>query len=223
MPTQLSRVGQTGPAADMGKYVADLQRQITELRRHVEVIHPSGQATLGSPSMPFENIYSERIVSPFPNFNKIISQTLVAPQPSTDLLTGLSETSRTSLPAGLARPGDTFQLFIAGTITGANGQTAAINIGTVSAGTFLTLPIALIGASTNTFFFARASFTVASPTTMNTDAIIQGFRSGGVVAGGQSAPSIPFNLSMDQTFTIRYTTANLASITINELGFAKFG
>lgn len=223
MPTPLSRAPQTGPSGDILPHVASLQQQITALQRRLDVIHPLGQHDLGSASSPFEDVYCERIITPFPTFNKIIPQTLTAPQPSTDMLTGLSSSSRTSLAAGLAQPGDTFQMFITGTITGNNGQTAAINIGTLSAGTFITMPIALIGASVNTFFFVRATFTVASATTLNTDAIIQGFRGGSVVAGGQSAPSIPFDLSSDQTFTVHYTTADLASITINQLGFAKFG
>lgn len=213
--------GSNLPTRDLGTYVAILQQQLNDLRLQIEAIAPPGSDSLGTPNNPFTDVYAQRLVTPYPRFSMLTPRTLAAPQPNADLLVGLNPNARTFLASGLGQPGDVFQFSMTGTITGANGQTAAINIGTEAAGVFITLPIALIGASVGTFFFVRASFTIASAIALNADAIIQGFRNGSVIAGGFTAAGIPFNLGTEQAFTITYATSNLASITINELFFSR--
>ncbi len=160
--------------------------------------------------------------------SKVAFQALPGVQAAADILVGLSPNSRLTIPANSLFVGDVYRLRLSAEIDApVLGNSATFDFGSIAAGPITSFPIvAAITPLPGVPIIGALDMVVASPTTINTITTIGGFvfTPGGPVFNGFSfsAAGVPFDTSVDQTFTFTYSTPDFASASVSEIVFARF-
>lgn len=149
----------------------------------------------------------------------ITDNTYSGAQPAANLLVGLSPNSRLTIPANSMAIGDVYRLEFNAVVNAANpGDSATFDLACTS-GPLTYFPNIAPAAFVDVPMVGVCDITLASPNTVNVQTTISGFMGTPLpTSAGFSffQGGIPFDSSVTQALTFRYTTANFTSMQITK-------
>ncbi len=159
--------------------------------------------------------------------SQIASLTLAGAQATANLLVGLSDNSRLTIPANTLSVGDVYRLeFTAVLNAAAIFNSCSFNLGTVAGGPIGAISaVAPAGGFTTAPYVACIDIVVASPSLINSRASKQGYvDSAGasfLQASSVLTSGVAFNTSIDQVLTFTYTSPDFTSMTLTQILLSK--